>query len=145
MNDIRSPEEKNGGRLRFEASCRVFREFIDRMNMEEMEFTGNMWTWANNWHDEGYIEARLDRFFGAFQWLRENSNAVVEHVVKQSSDHSMLVLDTNPTLGRKKKRFYFDKRWLGKSEIEEVIRTAWNSDFVRSAMFRVSQKIKRCK
>lgn len=124
MNDIRTPKEKNGGRLRSEASCKVFREFIDQMHMEELEFKGRMWTWANNWHDEGYIDARLDKFFGVSQWLKENNNAVVEHVEKHSSDHSMLVLDTNPALERKKKRFYFDKRWLGKSGIEEVIKTA---------------------
>lgn len=65
LNDIRTPEEKQGGRRRTEASCQGFKDFIDLMNMEELAFKGKPWTWANNWQDEGYIETRLDRFFGS--------------------------------------------------------------------------------
>lgn len=45
--------------------------------MEEVGFQGRSWTWANNWQEECYIEARLDRVFGATQWLLENKKAVV--------------------------------------------------------------------
>lgn len=145
MNDIRNPEEKTGGRIRSVVSCKGFREFIEQMNMEELEFKGRQWTWANNWQNEGYIEARLDRFFGASLWPRENENAIVHHVERQSSDHCMLVVDTDPAQERKKRRFYFDKRWLNKPGIEEVIRKAWGVDCIGSSMFQVAQKIKRCR
>lgn len=127
------------------ASCKGFCEFIEYMNMEELEFKGRQWTWANNWQNEGYIEARLDRFFGASLWLRENAYAIVHHVDKHSSDHSMLVVDTNPTQERKKRRFYFDKRWLNKPGIEEVIQKSGEIECVGSSMFKVAQKIKRCR
>lgn len=63
--------------------------------MEEVGFQGKPWTWANNWEDEGYIEAHLDIFFGSSHWFLANSKAMVKHVEHQASDHSLLVLDTN--------------------------------------------------
>lgn len=32
--------------------------------MEEIGYIGRQGTWANNWREEGCIEARLDRFLG---------------------------------------------------------------------------------
>lgn len=52
--------------------------------MEEMMFQGRpwTWTWTNNWQEEGFIEAKLDRIFGASKWLLENEGAVVKHVAR---------------------------------------------------------------
>lgn len=145
LNDIRQPGEKLEGRPRSEASCRVFNEFVEKMNMEELKVRGRQWTWANNWHDEGFIEARLDRFFGASLWLIENGNAIVYSVEKTASDHNLLMVDTDPAVERKKGRFYFDKRWLHKAGIEELISKAWGTKCIGSTMFQVAQKIKRCR
>lgn len=64
FNDIRSPEDKRGGRPRLEASCKGFRDLIESLEMEEINYQGRSWTWANNWQGEDFIEVRLDRFFG---------------------------------------------------------------------------------
>lgn len=52
----------------------------------------------------------LDIFFGAPNWILENSKAVVRHIKKQASDYSLLIWDTNPEVRKRKSRFYFDKR-----------------------------------
>lgn len=64
LNDICRVGEKKGGRDRTESSYKGFKEFIERMEMVEVAFQGRQYIWANNWEDKGYIEARLDRFFG---------------------------------------------------------------------------------
>lgn len=102
------------------------------------------WTWANNWGDEGYIEARLDRFFGAPLWFLENNSVTVLHVERQTSDHNLLVLDTNPNQRKRRPRFYFDKIWLQKLGIDVLIRQVWNADCEGSFMHKVPMKIKRC-
>lgn len=33
--------------------------------MRSMRAIGNLYTWANNREGEGYVEEKLDRFFGA--------------------------------------------------------------------------------
>lgn len=80
------------------------------MDIEEIQYQGSQWTWANNWTNEGFIEARLDRFFRSSKWLMSNKKAVVKHILKSASNHCLLELDTNPDEGRKKRRFCFDKR-----------------------------------
>lgn len=94
LNDIRTAEEKQGGRRRSELRCKGFNDFIAGMEMEEIGYHGRHWTWANNWEDEGYIEARLDRFFGASFWFMKNNKAIVRHVKRRTSDHNLLILDT---------------------------------------------------
>lgn len=78
--DIKTIDEKKGERHRSEASLRGFNDFVSKMEMEEIQFLGRKWTWANNWEGEGHIEGRLDMFFGAANWLINYENAIVKHV-----------------------------------------------------------------
>ena len=57
----------------------------------------------------------------------------------------MLIFDTKPCPTRKKKRFYFDKRWLQREEINDIIKQAWDQDDEGTRMFRVISKVKRCR
>lgn len=88
---------------------------------------------------------RLDRFFEAAQWWLDHTTAIVKYVEKQSSDHSQLILDTKPEQGRKKTRFYFDKRWVNKPGVKEVVRQAWEAECEGYPMFQVASKMKRCR
>lgn len=38
FNDIKNPHEKSGGRIRLEISCNGFRQFIERMDIEEVAY-----------------------------------------------------------------------------------------------------------
>lgn len=71
-----------------------FREFIERMEMEEIRFQEMRWTWVNNWEGEDYIEVRLYRFCGSGPWLLDHANAGVRHIERQTSYHSLMILDT---------------------------------------------------
>lgn len=93
LNDSQSADEKKEGRVRTESSLKGFKEFIEKIEMEEIAFQGRQCIWANNWENEGYIEVRLDRFFGASQWWMVYDKDVVMHIERQSSDHSLLILD----------------------------------------------------
>lgn len=48
LNDIKSQEEKKGGRMRSESSFTDFRDFIADMEMGDIKFRGDAYTWANN-------------------------------------------------------------------------------------------------
>lgn len=98
---------------------------IEKLEMEKIAFYGRDCIWANNWEDEGFIEVRLDRFFGSAQWLLDHSTAMVQHVERHSSDHSFLIMDTHPAQSRRRVRFYFDKRWISKPGFEETVEKAW--------------------
>ncbi|XP_071921713.1 uncharacterized protein [Coffea arabica] len=49
------------------------------------------------------------------------------------------------TLERKeKKRFYFDKRWLQREGVQQVVEKAWHKEEQGSRMFNITKKIKNC-
>lgn len=77
FNEIRNQEEKRRGRRRTEASFRGFNSFIDTMMMEKKNSVGSLYTWANNREGEGFVEEKLDRFFGAASWMIKNPRAKV--------------------------------------------------------------------
>lgn len=106
FNDNRCSEEKKRGKMRQESSFRDFREFIVGMGMGEKKFQGDTFTWANNREGEGFIQERLDRMFGSADWMVQQNLAVVRHILRQASDHSMLLLDTHPLRQKNKGQIY---------------------------------------
>ncbi|XP_071904274.1 uncharacterized protein [Coffea arabica] len=68
--------------------------------------------------------------------MKEKSNKDWIEVYVATPGHSILLFDTMRNLGKRKKRFYFDKRWLKREDIGEVIRTAWEQEIDGSRMFK---------
>lgn len=93
------------GRKRLESNFADFRTFIFDMEMREVKFRGKVYTWVNNREDEGFIQERLDKFFGSIEWLLHFDKASVEHITRQAFDHSLLLLDTNPLRNKTKSKF----------------------------------------
>lgn len=96
FNVIKNQEEKMWGRRRSESSFVSFRDFIVTMGMGEIKFKSESWTQANNREGEGFIKERLDKFFGSAEWLLYFDKAEVKHFLRQASNHSFIVLDSNP-------------------------------------------------
>lgn len=96
FNGIISQEDKHRGKRRRESSFIHFRSFIREMEMEDVNFRGWRWTWANNRQGEEFIEERLNMFFGLAEWIIECDQAGVKHILAQALDRSMLLLYTKP-------------------------------------------------
>lgn len=94
FNDIKNRKEKQGGNERLESSFLVFKNFIAEMEMGDLKYKGDPFTWANNREGEGFIQERLDRFFGSTEWMIQCETIEVRHIFRQTSDHSMLILDS---------------------------------------------------
>lgn len=111
FNEITNNEEKSRGRIRLESSFSGFRNFISDMGMGDLDFRGRTFTWANNREEEGFIQERLDRFLGSAECMLQFDTTEVVHKLRQSSDHSLLILDTKPQRVKTKARFIFYSRW----------------------------------
>ncbi|CAA0838462.1 DNAse I-like superfamily protein, partial [Striga hermonthica] len=125
-NDIISNSEKKGGNKRSDASLRGFKDFINRMAMMEVKMEGYKYTWCNNRSSEGLVEAKLDRGFGSIDWLADFPTASISNIARSGSDHSLLLLSSGVQKERVNSRFHFDKRWLSREGIKEVVNGAWS-------------------
>lgn len=110
------------------------------MEMGEVLFYGRRWTWANNRQGEGFIEERLDMFFGSAHWFLDFEKAQVKHILLQSSDHSMLILGTVPGQIKRKSRFIFDSRWIRIQGCTEIIQHCWRKEVEGSRMYKFHKK-----
>ncbi|CAA0818874.1 Unknown protein, partial [Striga hermonthica] len=145
-NAIRAPEDKCGGRPKTVRDCAGFNEFVAKMEMQEIHCKGHQFTWANNREHEGFIEEKIDRIFCSFDWLALKSEAEVQSVFRSASDHRLLVLvDSVHQEAKRKRRFFFDKRWLKREGIKEVVTEAWEVRKEGTPMFKVSEKIKEAR
>ncbi|XP_071924745.1 uncharacterized protein [Coffea arabica] len=145
FNDILSNEEKWGGVVREERSFRDFRDYIDHNNLLDIGFEGQPWTWSNHWNDDSEIRQRLDRCLCSVDWFQDFEKAKCQHLGTLASDHFILMLDTVPATDRKKRRFFFNKRWLQKDGVQQVVEKAWNKEEQGSKMFKVTRKIRNCR
>lgn len=75
------------------------------MEMGDIVYRGETFTWGNNREGEGFIRERLDRFCGSAEWMIQNEKAKVKHVLGQTSDHAMIFLDSHPERVKTKGRF----------------------------------------
>ncbi|CAI9097451.1 OLC1v1033881C1 [Oldenlandia corymbosa var. corymbosa] len=77
--------------------------------------------------------------------IEEFGKAKVTHVDRLASDHCLFFLDTDPGSLKRKSRFYFDKGWVAKNEINEIVKKAWETEVEGSPMHKLSLKIKICR
>ena len=82
---------------------------------------------------------------GSIEWYQTFDKASCQHIDTYASDHSMLSLNTCTEVGKKKRRFYFDKRWLQREEVYKVVERAWQKEEVGSRMFKITKKIRNCR
>ncbi|XP_027088449.1 uncharacterized protein [Coffea arabica] len=106
---------------------------------------GQPWTWSNNWEGDGEIKQRLHRALSSVQWNLKFEKAKCTHIKSHASDHSALLLDTNPMKRNRKKRFFFDERWLQREGITQVIKEAWDKNVEGSRMFHIKTKVRNCR
>lgn len=144
FNEIISQDDKRGGIQRTESSFSLFRSFIRDMEMREVPFCGRRWTWANNRQGEGFIEEMLDMFFGSADWFLDFEKSKVSHILLQSSDHSMIMLDTESVQSKRKSRFVFDSKWSRIQGCDETVQQCWRLDVEGSRMFRFQKKLQHC-
>lgn len=145
FNNIRDNSEKKEERLRQERSLMDFRNFISAMGMGEVKFRGDGYIWANNRESEGFIQERLDRFFGSTEWLVHFDKTSVQHILRQASDHAMLLLNTKPLRNKTKSRFIFEEKWTKMQKTTKLIKEVWEQQIHGSRMFKLQQKLKSCK
>ncbi|XP_070018125.1 uncharacterized protein [Nicotiana sylvestris] len=87
------------------------------------------------------------RDFKDFIWnlgainLFEEAN--LNHLDTEASNHSLLILSSYAEQIKKKRRFYFDKRWVDREKVQNIVSEAWSNDYIGFEQSRVNFKIKK--
>ncbi|GER40655.1 60 kDa chaperonin [Striga asiatica] len=141
-NAITNNEEKRGGVRKHESDFVGFKEFILKMEMQELDQSRSFFTWGNNRHEEGYVEERLDRVFVSLDWMLRFPKMVVSNFYRSASSHNVILFDTEVEMEKRKKRFTFDSRWATMDGVQEAVVVGWDISVEGSQMFLVHEKVK---
>lgn len=68
-------------------------------------------------------------FFGSEAWLLDFDKSIVQHILTQYSDLSMVLLETDQQQVIRKSRFIYDSRWSKVQSCVDVIQQGWRGEF----------------
>ena len=92
LNEVFYHYEKQGGSLQAQVHIDDFRNaFIDN-NLHDLGFSRYDFTWCNNRGGEDVVEEHLDRFSATTEWFVPFSEAQVQHIDLDISDHLPILL-----------------------------------------------------
>ncbi|XP_019151079.1 PREDICTED: uncharacterized protein LOC109147875 [Ipomoea nil] len=144
FNCILKSDEKRGGQAYNMWKSRDFRQCIDTINMREVVFYGNPYTWWNGRRGSQAVWKRLDRGFANEKW-EESFKTHVHHYAKASSDHAPLILDLEPVIRIGGKPFTFINSWGEHEQFLGVVREARREGVSGNEMYTFVTKLKRVK
>ncbi|KAL8496971.1 hypothetical protein ACS0TY_020596 [Phlomoides rotata] len=104
--------EKCGGNRNQTTQMTDFRATIMDLNIQDLGFSGNRYTWSNGRTGDDNIQVR--------------------HLLRTHSDHNPLLIEANqlPATGtayiRLKKPFRFEKLWLDHEDCNSIINMGWD-------------------
>ena len=143
FNELMTKEEKVGGAERHESSFWDFRNMAENCKIREPRYTGNCLSWGG-WRERVWVQCRLDRSFGNNEWFSLFPRSSMEYLELWASDHRPIricfALERDDP---KRSRFFFDKRYLNKAGIEELIKESWGTEGLDQS--NTMERIGRCR
>ncbi|KAG7593815.1 hypothetical protein ISN45_Aa01g026030 [Arabidopsis thaliana x Arabidopsis arenosa] len=125
--DVKVKLEKLGGPARAESSFFPFRNMINDCRLREVPSIGNKFSWAGERHNQ-WIQCCLDRALRNESWFHLFPRVQAEFLERVGSDHRPLFIRFVSENITRSGRFMFDKRWMAKPELLNIIREGWNKE-----------------
>ncbi|XP_019085378.1 PREDICTED: uncharacterized protein LOC109126331 [Camelina sativa] len=125
LNELTGNHEKRGGKLRPASSFLAFNGMIRDCGFLDFPYLGDCPSWRG-WRDKKPIRCRLDRALGNEDWHDLFPDTVTEYLPMIASDHKPLVVSIGAKRPRGRRSFMFDRRWVGKPGLMDVISSGWS-------------------
>nr|XP_027103110.1 uncharacterized protein LOC113724399 [Coffea arabica] len=145
FNVILYAEEKRGGRPFRRAESEDFHAFIQDLDLTDVGFSGNLFTWCNNRQGRARVWKRLDRVLVDCGWLGSGVVPLVHHLACTASDHSSLLVSYLISSSSSPRSFRFQDVWLRHASFKGVVQEAWLSGSTGRPMRRFLYKLKAVK
>ncbi|KAG0472534.1 hypothetical protein HPP92_014391 [Vanilla planifolia] len=145
FNIVMAQEKKRGGRPFCSGTGQLeFLDYMQDLQLTDLGFTGNRFTWCNGKKGNARILEWLDRALINLDGLTAYPTVLVNHLARISSDHCPIVID----LGRKGRkptgaRRYFENIWLDNPHSTVIVKRAWAGSACDRCMDRLNTKFCR--
>lgn len=143
FNQILFDVEK-GGAIQSQRKMNEFREALNDCELQDIGYTGDVFTWWNKQAAHNSVFERLDKRVASLEWVVLLPHVSVKHLPRDKSDHKTLKIIDILVGGRGRKKFKFEDMWLSLSRCENVVREAWMSGDGTQNAADILEKIKIC-
>ncbi|XP_060182106.1 uncharacterized protein LOC132611743 [Lycium barbarum] len=143
FNVIVDEIEKYGGLEVPFVEVEDFNQCINLCQLMDLGFKGSMYTWWNGRSDEHCIFKRLDRCLANQKLQDLYPNIEVEHLIKQGSDHSPMLLTYKVDSRVIKKSFRFLNFWIKHPTFKDVVKDNWTGYHGYDPFFIFHSKLKK--
>ncbi|WCJ39584.1 hypothetical protein M5689_020562 [Euphorbia peplus] len=124
FNEISFSSEKKGGRLRDNIEMARFHDCLSSNDLCDVDADNFGFTWYNRRSGDGDIWEKLDRFLATPEWLHLFPSVSVSCLLRESSDHNPIILETEGKTcrgGSRRKIFRFEQMWTRDTRCRQVI------------------------
>ncbi|XP_031099664.1 uncharacterized protein LOC116003863 [Ipomoea triloba] len=129
FNSVTSREEVNNPECFSLSRCTDFNNWLFREGLIDLGYIGAKFTWMRGVNSSSFRGARLDRALSNIQWKLCCPNTVVEHLPMIQSDHSPLLITTDPSAGTTRGNiFRFNMAWAVNPGFLPLIHHNWKTD-----------------
>lgn len=119
-NQVLSAEDKFGGNPINIGRASLFNKCLDTFGLVDLGFSGPRYTWSNLRVLGGLIQEHLDTCWSNSSWKIMFPNTAVRHLPRTQSDHSPVLLNTNPYISSFSKPFHFKSIWFSDPSISSL-------------------------
>lgn len=126
FNKVLCMSEIEGGVGRLRRNVADFQALVCDLDVHDLAYRGQWFTWERGKFAQNHIRERLDRFLASPSLCSHFPDAAVTHLLRQKSDHTPILVRL---LGRprrkrtRKKPSKFESAWLLDEECEPHVRS----------------------
>jgi len=143
FNELESPDDKAGGPPVDPARLTRLPNFLNSCQGISLPVLGRRFTWRKRIHGNLIFE-KLDRAIGRQDWCDQYPDCRVIAGPFTCSDHSYVMLDTNPTqFAQRKSMFRYQPHWSHYHKAQSIVRKKWSGHISGTPMFRFTRTL-RC-
>ncbi|XP_074291836.1 uncharacterized protein LOC141618644 [Silene latifolia] len=140
FNIVRYSHEKIGNLPAHLPDMLDFNNCLSSCGFDDMQGTGNDFTWFNKQDPSTRVYSKLDRILVNGDWLLTFTQTAAQFLPPGVSDHCPALL-TFPGDPAPKKQFKFLDYWIDHPDFNQVA-AAWSSRVTGNSMFRFMAKLK---
>lgn len=130
FNEMWHMDDKKVGRPLSYSRLSRAHQWTDALNLLDLGFQGQPYTWSNRREGEELVSERLDRVLCNPEWRILFEEATLYHLETQGSDHCPILLMIKPQddAARKPKPFRFENMWMSHADFFGLLQDSWNTE-----------------
>ncbi|XP_004252684.1 uncharacterized protein [Solanum lycopersicum] len=142
FNAILSTKDRLDGGPVTKNEIQDFGDCVRDMEVTELQWKGNYYTWNNKQCGEDRISRRIDRAFGNDEWMDKRVHVTIEYANPSIFDHSPMMIVLQKTQQYGKVSFKFFNIWTEHESFMDKVEEVWRKEDVNSIMKQVWWKLK---